>query len=359
MCRILVDSFADKGLTNAQMSNAREIVRRLDPERFQVTMFHVGTPDEEIASRPHTRLARLPKGRQTPWILNEFLTGPHDIVFYVKSSPATKWYFKLTKRLRQRRITIGTVESRSNLRRQPAIPPEAVSLWEQTILRSDKLISNSCAVRASLEVEYGLDSDIVPTGVDTKFFFPAPERALNPRPRVLFVGSLRPFKQPEILLQAAARFPAADFVIVGDGPLSGLLRERTVRERLGNVQLMGTLAGQSLRREYQSADIFLFPSTWEGSPKVILEAAASGLPVIARKTYEPETVVEGCTGFLVGSDDELFSRLSLLIASPELRQRLGTTGRMHSTKFDWDGITRQWETVFLTVWNQQRSMRAS
>ena len=54
--RILVDSLADRGLTNAQMANAREIIRRLDPERFHVSIFCGGVPDRSIEQRPNTRL---------------------------------------------------------------------------------------------------------------------------------------------------------------------------------------------------------------------------------------------------------------------------------------------------------------
>ncbi len=48
--RILVDSLADQGLTNAQMTNAREIIRRLDPDRFHVSVFCGGVPDRSIAA---------------------------------------------------------------------------------------------------------------------------------------------------------------------------------------------------------------------------------------------------------------------------------------------------------------------
>src|SRR5581483_2493594 len=162
---------------------------------------------------------------------------------------------------------------------------EAVRLWEQTILRSDLLFSNSQAVRQNLEQEYGLCSEVIPTGVDTNFFSPAWDRARNQRSRVLFVGALRKLKEPDTVLDAAARFPHAEFVMVGEGPMEPELRHRIKRERLANVQLTGAMGSDDLKRQYQSADIFLFPSAWEGSPKVILEAAATGLPVIARKNY--------------------------------------------------------------------------
>jgi glycosyltransferase involved in cell wall biosynthesis len=346
LVRILVDSFADDGLPNAQMGNAREIIRRLDPARFHVSVFHLERVDARIASRPNTRLIQLPRRRQTVRILREFIHGRHEILFYLKASPASKWYLRLRRKWKDGRIVVGTMESRSNLRSEPTLSPAGIALWEQTILRCDSLFSNSEAVRRNLEEQYGVVSDVVPTGVDTKVFTPDAERSANSRPRVLFVGSLRPFKQPQVLLEAAVRFPDADFMIVGEGMMRDQLQKRIIAEKLRNVTLLGALVGEALRAEYRKADLFLFPSGWEGSPKVILEAAACGLPVIARNSYEPETVIDSETGYLVASDEELFGRLGSLLESPRLRQQLGIAGRKHSERFDWDLVTRRWEQIF-------------
>lgn len=357
--RILVDSLADQGLTNSQMTNAREIIRRLDPGRFHVSVFCGGVPDRIVAERPNTRLISLPQRRRTVRILREFLLGRHDILFYVKSAPASKLYLGWRKRWKDRRITIGTVESQSDIRNEPTIAPEAVLLWEQTVLRCDYLFSNSQYVQQSLQREYNLPSEVVPTGVDTSFFTPAWDRLANSRPRVLFVGSLRPFKQPQLLLDAAARFSGADFVLVGEGLMAEELKARIEREQLRNVMLRGLLRAEELKQQYQQADIFLFPSGWEGSPKVLLEAAACGLPVIARKNYQPETVVHDQTGYLVGSDDELFARLRELLSRQELCRKLGEAGRKHSELFDWGPITRRWEEVFLDLVSRRTAARAA
>ncbi len=349
LIRVLVDSFADEDALNAQMSNAREIISRLDPNRFHVSTFVLGQPDPRLIQRPNTCLIQLPRLRQTPRILAEFIRGKHDILFYIKASPAARLYLALRLRRFDRRIVVGTVESQSDLRNEPTIKPELIRLWERTILRSDFLFSNSSSVKASLEKEYGLPSEIVPTGVDTKFFTPAGDRAANTRVRVLFVGSLRPFKGPQLLIRAAAQFPASDFVIVGEGIMAAELGEMIRRERLANVQLAGALSASALRQQYREADIFLFPSSWEGSPKVISEAAACGLPVIARRDYRPETVVDGQTGYLGGSDDELLEKLAKLIASAELRREMGRASRAHIERFDWDLITRRWEEIFVEL----------
>ncbi|HYA61785.1 MAG TPA: glycosyltransferase family 4 protein [Candidatus Sulfotelmatobacter sp.] len=347
--RILVDSLADEDAFNAQMTSARDIMSRLDPARFHVSTFSLGTPDARLIQRPATLLIQLPQRGQTFRILKEFIWGKHDILFYVKASPASRLYLSLRSKRFDKRIVIGTVESQSDTRNEPTIKPEQTRLWERTILRSDFLFSNSSSVRASLEKEYGVPSEVVPTGVDTKFFAPDWNRPANPQVRVLFVGSLRPFKGPQVLLRAAARFPKADFVIIGNGILAPELEARAREERLDNVQFARGLSTKALREQYQQADIFLFPSRWEGSPKVILEAAACGLPVIARNDYKPETVVDGQTGCLGGSDDELLDHLGTLIASPELRRSMGWASRAHIERFDWDPITRRWEEIFMRL----------
>ena len=347
--RILVDSFADEDAFNAQMTSGRDIMARLDPARFHVSTFLIGKPDERLLQRPATRLIQLPPRRQTLRILRELVFGRHVILFYVKASPAAKIYLSLRRKWFDNRPVIGTVESQSDLRNEPTIKPQQIRLWEQTILRSDFLFSNSSAVKASLKKEYGLPSEVVATGVDAKFFTPLWDRPENPRVRVLFVGSLRPFKGPQLLVRAAAQFREADFVIVGSGPLAEELEVQVRNERLSNVTFARGLDTSALRGQYRQADIFVLPSPWEGSPKVILEAAACGLPIIARRDYQPETVIDGQTGFLGGSEEELLDRLGELLSSSDLRRQMGRASRAHIEKFDWDPITRQWEEIFLKL----------
>jgi glycosyltransferase involved in cell wall biosynthesis len=345
--RILVETLADRGLLNAQMGNAREIIARLDPEQFHVTTFHSASPDQRLALRPNTRLVPLPPRRQTVRILREFLFGAHDLLFYVKASPASRVYMILRRFRGRRGLTVSTVESQSNLQHEPTISKATIQLIEQTALRADYFFSNSRFVQRSLQENYGLASEVVPTGVDTKFFSPAEGRPPNVRLRVLFVGSLRPFKGPQLVLEAARRFSSADFIIVGDG----IMREELGRDSatLANVKLKGELDAEGLMKEYRCADVFFFPSRWEGSPKVLAEAAACGLPVVARSDYEPETVIHGETGLLGADDAEVLSHLERLLASRDLRQGMGRRARSHIARFDWDLITMQWEKVFLRL----------
>ncbi len=357
--RILVDSFADEGLLNAQMGNAREIIRRLDPDLFHVSTFVVGKPDPQVAARKNTRLIQLPERRQTVRILSEFLFGGHDLLFYLKASPSSRWYLSLRKKWADRRIVVGTIESQCNLDEVLELAPEARRLWESTILRCDRLYSNSAHVQKSLLKEYGLHSDIIPTGADTRFFSPDWNRPPNTRPRVLFVGSLRKRKHPDLMLAAANRFPQADFRIVGEGPMRGELEATIEQQHLRNVTVPGAFGTDKLREEYRQADIFFFPSSFEGSPKVIVEAAACGLPVICRDVYAPETVIHALTGLQASSEHELYAFLQLLLNDADRRREMGLAGREHSHKFDWDLIAQQWAATFVELAGQQALRYAS
>src|SRR5437867_11818790 len=205
--RVLVDSFADKDLPNAQMSNAREIISRLDPAQFHVSVFVLGEPDTIIAQRPNTRLIPLPSHGQTPRIFREFAFGNYDVLFYLKSSPATKWYMRLPRSFKHNRISIGTIESQSDLRNERTITPGAVRLWEQTVLRCDYLFSNSPSVQQSLRTEYGLSSEIVPTGVDTHFFKQPWILRRNFGSRFRSLAPFGPSKGPHFYFYPAAGFP--------------------------------------------------------------------------------------------------------------------------------------------------------
>jgi glycosyltransferase involved in cell wall biosynthesis len=269
--------------------------------------------------------------------------GGHDILFYLKASPASRWFMKLRSMCGRRCAVVGTMESQSNWQ-DDSISPRAVRLFEGTILRCDYLFSNSESVRRSLETNYRITSQVIPTGVDTEFFTPNWSKPPSLRPRVLFVGSLRSFKGPQVVLDAAERHRGADFIIVGDGPMAGELKRRA--KNLPNVAMMGSLARSAVREQYRNADIFFFPSRWEGSPRVLMEAAASGLPAVAQRSYQPESVIDGETGYLDGDDEQMMDRLGTLIAQPGLRLAFGKSARQHIAKFNWDLITRRWEAAF-------------
>src|SRR5205807_7612447 len=109
-------------------------------------------------------------------------------------------------------------------------------------------------------------------------------------------------------------------VLAGGGP-----EEDRLRTRLGDAAtFLGWLGGEALARAYASADVFLFASQTDTFGQVILEAQASGLPVVAVDAGGPATLIEhGSTGLLVPADSSaLASALLTLAHRPPLRRQL-------------------------------------
>lgn len=180
-------------------------------------------------------------------------------------------------------------------------------------------------------------------GVDTARFDPA-RRDPDLRPgelTVLYAGRLSEEKGASLLadafLAARERDPRLHLVLAGGGP-----EEETLRQRLGgHGTFLGWLEGDGLARAYASADLFLFASATDTFGQVVLEAQASGLPVIAVDAGGPRTLIEdGRTGLLRGPE-ELANAVCELAASPVLRQRLGAAGLASVRARTWERSLEQ------------------
>src|SRR5262249_57356689 len=114
-------------------------------------------------------------------------------------------------------------------------------------------------------------------------------------------------------------------VVAGDGPA----RRELEHTAPAGTRFVGELTGDALGELYASADVFCFPSTTDTFGQVLLEAGASGLPVVAADAGGAgELVVPNVTGLLVAPEQSqaLADALLLLAADPELRARLGRGG---------------------------------
>jgi len=157
---------------------------------------------------------------------------------------------------------------------------------------------------------------------------------------LLCVGRLSPEKRPDLLLHAFARardvLPELRLAFVGDGPV----RTGLEASAPDDVLFLGEVRGEELARIYASADLFCFPSTTDTFGQVLLEAAASGLPVVAAAAGGAlELVRDGGTGLLVPPDDvDAFAgALRLLAGSQELRLRYARAGRAFAVERSWAG----------------------
>jgi sugar transferase (PEP-CTERM/EpsH1 system associated) len=184
--------------------------------------------------------------------------------------------------------------------------------------------------------------EVLYNGVDTERFQPAPDRsglrhALGlPLDEMLLltVASLIPVKDHATLVEAAGRVlrqhpGPVRFVLVGDGALRAETEHRIAERGLTDHFL---LVGSSDRVAdyYRAADVFVLPSRLEGMSNAILEAMASGLPVVANRVGgNPELVVDGITGLLCrpGAPDDMAAALVRLVSDHTLREAMGERAR--------------------------------
>jgi glycosyltransferase involved in cell wall biosynthesis len=206
---------------------------------------------------------------------------------------------------------------------------------------------------------------IVPNGVDVEKFKPASNLkesrrkfGLGDEPCVLFVGSLIPRKGLSFLVEAAKKIvkEKADtkFLIVGDGPIKKQLTySLKAANLLGNFLFLGNLKDDMLPAVYSYADVFVLPSIQEGQGIVLLEAQASGKPVVAFEVGGiNEAVQNEETGLLVerGSIDGLADALLKLLGDRGLREKLGVNGRRFVTEnFTWDICAQRMFNVYREV----------
>jgi colanic acid/amylovoran biosynthesis glycosyltransferase len=175
---------------------------------------------------------------------------------------------------------------------------------------------------------------IVHCGLDPGSFTPA-ERPARAETAVLCVGRLVPDKGQSILLEALAalrsRGVAMTVTFAGDGPERSVLEARARRLELdGAVEFAGAVGQDRIPALYASADVFCLPSFAEGVPVVLMEAMATGLPVVTTRIMGiPELVEHDVAGLLVppGRVDALAAALEALAADPRRRAAMGRAGR--------------------------------
>ncbi len=201
---------------------------------------------------------------------------------------------------------------------------------------------------------YGVDKNkirVVPNGVDTARFKPSKsgERikrqiGLDSKLCVLFVGRLIPRKGLPFLIEASKQIIEENrqvmFVVVGDGPLrSNLIAHMEKLDLSCNFVFLGDVHENLLSAVYNCADVFVLPSIQEGQGIALLEAQATGKPVVAFDVGGVrEAVLDKETGFLMKPDSgQLAETVLKLLSDCSLREKMGSRGKEFvSANFSWD-----------------------
>lgn len=191
---------------------------------------------------------------------------------------------------------------------------------------------------------------VVHCGIDLDRF-PFIERTHGTEPlRVLCVGRLVAVKAQNVLIDAVAKLVHEgvdiELILVGDGPMRGELEAQVqALAIMHNVTFTGNVGQDGIRDIYRNVDIFALPSYSEGLPVVLMEAMASGLPVVTTAIAGiPEMVRHGESGLIVqpGDIESLSSAIRTLALDPSLRLAYGANGRkVIEQSFDVDQTSKQ------------------
>ena len=217
------------------------------------------------------------------------------------------------------------------------------------------VVANSNGLRALANIfDARFDIHIIPNGVDLQEY--ATERRAWSPPRLLSVGRLVHQKGLDLAMSALAQLKELEWqwCIAGDGPqinaLRSLANEFGIQDR---VIFPGWRSHAELVECYKASNLLLFPSRHEGMPNVVLEAMASGLPVIAsRIAGNEELVLDGETGLLFPSEDveALCVALRTLLTDTSQRQVMGNASRRRvQALYSWENTARQYELLLERV----------
>ncbi|MBS1565014.1 MAG: glycosyltransferase family 4 protein [Bacteroidetes bacterium] len=190
-----------------------------------------------------------------------------------------------------------------------------------------------------------------PFGTELEFFSPKKYERQNNATRFLFFGGLTARKGLPFLLEAwqklITRYPGrASLTIAGFGQLPpGVLLPEGVTNR-------GTVKGADRVSLYHAADVFVFPSFFEGFAQVQVEAAACGLPLITTVNAGGENIVTGKQGILIagGQVDELLAAMVFFINNPDACEAYGRNARDKVLQeFTWDAYGERWKKIIDTI----------
>ena len=275
-------------------------------------------------------------------------------------------------------VIVHTVHGWGHHERQhPLVQALYILLEKVTLPITDKLI-----VVSALNIEKGLADGIgtaddyvtIRSGIELDRFghptvSPAETRhtwGIPPTAQVVgTVTRLSPQKAPLDFIRAAAKVlethPDTWFVMVGDGPLR--VEVEALAAELGvTSQLVLTGLRRDVPELMAAFDLFVLSSLWEGLPRVLPQAMATGLPIVATACDgSAEAVVEGENGYLVppAKPEQLANRVRLLLSDPAQMARLGEAGKARVVEFGDQRMVEQIADLYRVLLRQKQVEQAS
>ncbi len=208
------------------------------------------------------------------------------------------------------------------------LPPVFRTLYTLSLRWGHRVMVQSREQQQLMLENFGIAAPVVPNGIAVP---PLPQ----PRPAaefdVVWVGSFKPVKRADLLLEIAGRLPGRRFLVAGGpGPDKARSREQMdALARLPNVEFLGFVPPDAVGRVYGRARLFLNTSDWEGFPNGFLYAWSRGLPVASLKVDPDGVVAAGGLGLVDGDPSRLAAAMDALLDDAERYGTMAAACRDH------------------------------
>lgn len=206
----------------------------------------------------------------------------------------------------------------------------------------------------SIETYYGLNRKEVPlvyNGIDLTQCIAKKNTQIVSRVKILHVGRFAPQKNHEMMVEAFADvvrdYPNSELDLVGDGDLVNNVRKKVtelgIQERVHFVGLL-----DKVYEKMSESDIFILPSKYEGMPITLIEAMATGLPIVATAVGGvPDMIENGKSGILVGvSKEEITKGIEDLIKDVKLRETVSNGALRKAAQFSSENMTKAYTKIY-------------
>lgn len=206
--------------------------------------------------------------------------------------------------------------------------------------------------------------EVLPIGIDYEKFSSKPrkdlrkELGLEDKFIILNVSNISPVKNLEMIIKTIPLTKVKNIVFVHIGGVSDYnykKRSNNIIKKLeieDKIKFLGHVAHEKIDEYYKMCDIYLHTSYRESYAIPILEAMASGIPVITTKVgIAYDVVKDGETGFIIDDEKDIVEKIELLVGDPELRKRIGRNCKEISKEYDWEIIIDRLEEIYNGVLN--------
>lgn len=239
-----------------------------------------------------------------------------------------------------------------------ALPYKAFDIiGRKQIMQADKVIVSS-KFEIDEALRFGVPKhkiEIIPMGIDVDAYETKrkPDKIL----RLLFVGRISRNRNLEPIIKAMDNLEGARLRIVGEESKSsamssdGYLDELKVMAKGKQIEFAGAKFGKELIEEYKNADVFVYTSLSENFGQCILEAGASGLPLITTRVGVANELVDEKTGFLVDFDDARSIRRHIeTLNDKKIRDKLGKNITLRvKEQFSWESVISRYRRLYKDV----------